>query len=118
MQLKGAGTTPFCRGADGRAVLRSSIREFLASEAMDALGVSTTRALCLTLSGNETVKRPWYSDKGVIVTEKVAITTRVAPSFLRVGHVDLFARRASQVGATELAKQQHKAIIEHLLFRE
>merc|ERR1719507_1660219 len=61
MQLKGAGPTPFCRGADGRAVLRSSIREFLASEAMHNLGVSTTRALSLVLSGEETTQRPWYS---------------------------------------------------------
>jgi uncharacterized protein YdiU (UPF0061 family) len=51
MQIKGAGTTPFCRGADGRAVLRSSVREFLASEAMHQLGVSTTRALSLVVSG-------------------------------------------------------------------
>jgi uncharacterized protein YdiU (UPF0061 family) len=51
MQLKGAGSTPFCRGADGRAVLRSSIREFLASEAMHHLGVSTTRAISLVASG-------------------------------------------------------------------
>lgn len=60
-QLKGAGTTPFCRGGDGRAVLRSSVREFLASEAMFHLGVSTTRALSLVVSQSETVKRAWYS---------------------------------------------------------
>ena len=53
------GTTPFCRGADGRAVLRSSLREFLASEAMHFLGVSTTRALSLVVSGRETTRRPW-----------------------------------------------------------
>ena len=63
LQLKGGGTTPFCRGADGRAVLRSSIREFLASEAMHHLGVSTTRALSLIQSGSEVVMRPWYSNK-------------------------------------------------------
>merc|ERR1719454_529419 len=62
MQLKGAGTTPFCRGADGRAVLRSSVREFLASEAMHAMGVSTTRALSLVASREETVDRPWYAN--------------------------------------------------------
>ena len=61
MQLKGGGTTPFCRGADGRAVLRSSIREFLASEAMYAMGVPTTRALSLVVSESETVRRQWYS---------------------------------------------------------
>eukprot|EP00164_Ancoracysta_twista_P005124 GFYU01006986.1.p1 GENE.GFYU01006986.1~~GFYU01006986.1.p1 ORF type:complete len:667 (-),score=146.77 GFYU01006986.1:111-2111(-) len=63
LQLKGGGTTPFCRGADGRAVLRSSIREFLVSEAMHNLGVSTTRALSLVVSHGETAKRAWYSDK-------------------------------------------------------
>jgi hypothetical protein len=62
MQLKGGGTTPFCRGGDGRAVLRSSVREFLASEAMWALGIDTTRALSLVVSGRETSNRPWYSE--------------------------------------------------------
>eukprot|EP00913_Durusdinium_trenchii_P033730 g31576.t1 len=62
MQLKGGGQTPFCRGADGRAVLRSSVREFLASEAMFNLGVDTTRALSLIVSdGGEMAERPWYS---------------------------------------------------------
>ena len=60
MQLKGGGTTPFSRGADGRAVLRSSVREFLASEAMHGLGVPTTRALSLIVSESETVQRPWF----------------------------------------------------------
>lgn len=60
LQLKGAGKTPYSRRADGRAVLRSSVREFLASEAMFHLGVSTTRALSLVASGSETVDRPWY----------------------------------------------------------
>ena len=59
LQLKGAGTTPWCRGGDGRAVLRSSIREFLVSEAMHAMGVPTTRALSLVVSKTETVDRPW-----------------------------------------------------------
>ncbi len=64
-QLKGSGTTPFSRNADGRAVLRSSVREFLAEEAMHALGISTTRALCLIVSaiGAETVERPWYDGR-------------------------------------------------------
>eukprot|EP01050_Picozoa_sp_SAG11_P013216 SAG11_NODE_1530_length_4737_cov_3.232643_5_plen_128_part_00 len=59
LQLKGAGRTPFCRNADGRAVLRSSLREFVASEAMHALGVPTTRALCLYASATDRVRRPW-----------------------------------------------------------
>lgn len=65
LQLKGAGKTPFHRGADGRAVLRSSIREFLASEAMHYLGVETTRALSL-IRGSNRVQRPWYSDDAVL----------------------------------------------------
>ncbi|CAE7217529.1 selO [Symbiodinium natans] len=60
MPPQGGGQTPFCRGADGRAVLRSSIREFLASEAMYNLGVDTTRALSLVVSdGGEMAERPW-----------------------------------------------------------
>jgi len=135
LQLKGAGKTPFHRGADGRAVLRSSIREFLASEAMHHLGIATTRALSLIESNTDTVHRSWYSDDAVLkipdiddfrlaqysevkrreiiqqlrttqkvdpnimITENCAITCRVASSFVRIGHIDLFARRV-------IAKQQ------------
>lgn len=100
MQLKGGGRTPYCRGADGRAVLRSSVREFLAQEHMYALGVPTSRSLTLYTSKSETVKRPWFNqdsysrDPEVTIEEDVAITTRVAPSFLRVGQIELFGRRA------------------------
>ena len=83
MQLKGGGTTPFCRGADGRAVLRSSIREFLASEAMHALGVPTTRALSLIVSEEEMSQRRWFRTNRSVpvpVQEKTAITTRVSLS--------------------------------------
>lgn len=99
MQLKGGGPTPYCRGADGRAVLRSSVREFLAQEFMHALGVPTTRSLSLYMSRDEGVRRPWYSPQSrsfepdVMVDNPAAITTRVAPSFLRVGQLELFARR-------------------------
>ncbi|MGA0162211.1 MAG: protein adenylyltransferase SelO family protein, partial [Vulcanococcus sp.] len=99
MQLKGGGPTPYCRGADGRAVLRSSVREFLAQEFMHALGVPTTRSLSLYMSRAEGVRRPWYSPQSrsfepdVMVDNPAAITTRVAPSFLRVGQLELFARR-------------------------
>lgn len=132
LQLKGGGKTPFHRGADGRAVLRSSIREFLASEAMHYLGVKTTRALSLIRSKSDRVNRPWYSgdstvsvpsmddvrlarytpeqrkqiiqqlrtqakaDPDVMITEPCAITCRVAPSFTRIGHLDLFSRRAEK----------------------
>ncbi|MDB5799828.1 MAG: hypothetical protein JWL63_767 [Rhodocyclales bacterium] len=76
MQLKGAGQTPYSRFADGRAVLRSSIREFLCSEAMDALGVPTTRALCV-IGSNAPVRRE--------TIETSAVVTRLAPSFVRFG---------------------------------
>lgn len=122
-QLKGGGTTPYCRGGDGRAVLRSSIREFLASEAMAALGVPSTRALCLFVSRSETISRPWYSpdaktqDPDRMVKEPSAITTRVAPSFLRVGQLELFGRRARK---NEHANSMYEleAIFLHTFARE
>lgn len=157
MQLKGGGKTPFCRGADGRAVLRSSVREFLVSEAMHALGVSTTRALSLIVSEEETVDRPWYDqskkrpevNEAFLVevapqladappelkemaiaqlrsqlrnpdrlqTEKCAICCRVAPSFLRVGHLELHGRRARRSGESE-SLQQLELIVKHALKRE
>jgi uncharacterized protein YdiU (UPF0061 family) len=168
LQLKGAGPTPFCRGADGRAVLRSSIREFLASEAMHNLGIETTRALSLIVSedkgpknGNKS-QRPWYSDNNkksiptiddprlskysldqrkqivaqlnaqskndpdIMIEEPNAITCRVAPSFVRVGHLDLFARRATKdlrgddekpnVNKNEF--KELEALVWHACFRE
>ncbi|HEV2538746.1 MAG TPA: YdiU family protein [Frateuria sp.] len=87
LQLKGAGPTPYSRGADGRAVLRSSIREFLCSEAMHHLGIPTTRALCLLETG-ETVVRDMFYD-GHPRAEAGAIVCRVAPSFIRFGNFEL-----------------------------
>ena len=81
IQLKGAGRTPYSRGGDGRAVLRSSIREYLCSEAMHGLGIPTTRALGLVASP-EPVRRE--------TLESAAVVTRVAPSFLRFGHFEHF----------------------------
>ncbi|EKU97740.1 hypothetical protein Lepto7375DRAFT_6976 [Leptolyngbya sp. PCC 7375] len=109
MQLKGGGPTPYCRGAEGRAVLRSSVREFLAQDYMHALGVPTSRSLTLYVSKSETVTRPWYSqdscslEPDILVDNPVAISTRVAPSFLRVGQLELFARRVG-VGEASLAE--------------
>jgi uncharacterized protein YdiU (UPF0061 family) len=91
LQLKGAGPTPYSRRADGRAVLRSSIREFLCSEAMHYLGVPTTRALSLVGTG-ESVLRDMFYD-GNPRSEPGAIVCRVAPSFIRFGHFELPARR-------------------------
>ena len=123
MQLKGGGPTPYCRGADGRAVLRSSVREFLAQEYMQALGVPTSRSLTLYVSKSETVKRPWYSqdshsiDPDTLVDNLVAISTRVAPSFLRVGQLELFARRARS-NAHPRALEELSMIVSHLIERE
>jgi len=123
MQLKGGGRTPYSRGADGRAVLRSSVREFLAQEHMHSLGVPTSRSLCLYVSKTEQVKRPWYSegsrmkDPDRMISEPAAISTRVAPSFIRVGQLELFGRRARK-------KEHPKAMAElemmvlHLIDRE
>jgi len=122
MQLKGGGPTPYCRGADGRAVLRSSVREFLAQEYMHALGVPTSRSLALYVSKSEKVRRPWYSDQSfsfnpdIMVDNSAAITTRVAPSFLRVGQIELFARRARSNAHPE-AQHELKMIVEHLIER-
>jgi uncharacterized protein YdiU (UPF0061 family) len=151
LQLKGGGQTPFCRGADGRAVLRSSIREFLASEAMYHLGIDTTRALSLIVSGSETSRRNWYSggsaggnmedprianappelrqmlrsmmnqqsgEPDMVVNEACAITCRVAPSFTRIGHLDLFARRASKRGCSDAQREEHRMMLQHAFNRE
>jgi uncharacterized protein YdiU (UPF0061 family) len=123
MQLKGGGPTPYCRGGDGRAVLRSSVREFLAQEYMQALGVPTARSLTLYVSKSETVTRPWYSqdshsiDPDTLVDNPVAISTRVAPSFLRVGQLELFARRARS-NAHPKALEELNMIVSHLIERE
>ena len=98
MQLKGAGPTPYSRTADGLAVLRSSLREFLCSEAMHHLGVPTTRALSLTLTGEEVVRDILYD--GHPQAEPGAIVCRVAPTFLRFGNFELLASR----GDAELLK--------------
>jgi len=122
MQLKGGGPTPYCRGADGRAVLRSSVREFLAQEFMQALGVPTSRSLTLVVSRSETVRRPWYApnsqsfDPDVLVDNPAAITTRVAPSFLRVGQLELFARRVRRQAHPE-ALNELRLIVAHLIER-
>jgi len=89
LQLKGAGRTPYSRHADGRAVLRSSLREFVCSEAMHALGVPTTRALSLVATGDAVVRDMFYD--GHPTPEPGAVVCRVAPSFLRFGHYEILA---------------------------
>ena len=94
IQLKGAGKTPYSRMGDGRAVLRSSTREFLCSEAMHGLGIPTTRALCVTGS-DAPVRREEI--------ETAAVVTRTAPSFIRFGHFEHFSHRNQHVELKSLA---------------
>jgi len=100
LQLKGAGSTPYSRMGDGRAVLRSSIREFLCSEAMHHLGIPTTRALCVTGSALP-VRRE--------TVETAAVLTRVAPSFIRFGHFEHFSHHDLHTRLRQLAD----FVIEH-----
>jgi uncharacterized protein YdiU (UPF0061 family) len=99
VQLKGAGRTPYSRAGDGRAVLRSSLREFVASEAMHHLGIPTTRALGLVTTGERVVRDMLYD--GHPKEEAGAIVCRVAPSFLRFGSFELLTSR----GDTELLRR-------------
>lgn len=91
LQLKGAGATPYSRTADGRAVLRSSIREFLCSEAMHHLGVPTTRALSLVTTGEAVIRDMFYD--GNARPEPGAVVCRVAPSFIRFGNFEILTAR-------------------------
>ena len=107
LQLKGAGPTPYSRTADGLAVLRSSVREFLCSEAMYHLGVPTTRALSLTLTGDEVMRDMLYD--GHPAPEPGAVVCRVAPTFTRFGNFELLASR----GEIELLRQLADFTIAH-----
>lgn len=100
LQLKGAGPTPYSRSADGLAVLRSSIREFLCSEAMHHLGVPTTRALSLVLTGERVLRDMFYD--GHPQREPGAVVCRVAPSFTRFGNFQIFASRGDIENLTRL----------------
>jgi serine/tyrosine/threonine adenylyltransferase len=103
LQLKGSGMTPYSRRADGRAVLRSSIREFLCSEAMHALGIPTTRALALVAS-NLPVRRE--------TVETASVVTRTAPSFLRFGHFEHFCHHVRD-GDFSALRQLADFVIDH-----
>jgi uncharacterized protein YdiU (UPF0061 family) len=107
LQLKGAGPTPYSRSADGRAVMRSSVREFLCSEAMAHLGVPTTRALSLVATGEAVVRDVMYS--GDPRPEPGAIVCRVAPTFLRFGHFELPSSRKDHALL--------RALVEHTIAR-
>ena len=112
IQLKGAGETPYSRTADGLAVLRSSIREYLCSEAMYHLGVPTTRALSLALSGDNVLRDILYN--GNAAYEKGAIVCRVAPSFLRFGSYEIFAAREDKKTLQSLVDYTLKYFYSHL----
>lgn len=112
LQLKGAGSTPYSRTADGRAVLRSSVREFIASEAMAALGVPTTRALSLTVTGGLVTRDMFYN--GNIRDEPGAVVCRVAPCLIRFGTFQLPASRGENHLVTKIADYLIKHHYPHL----
>jgi len=101
LQLKGAGRTPYSRTADGRAVLRSSLREFMCSEAMFHLGVPTTRALSLVATGESVVRDMFYN--GNARPEQGAVVCRVAPSFVRFGNFQIHAALGEHESLRRLA---------------
>lgn len=117
LQLKGSGKTPYSRFADGRAVLRSSIREFLCSEAMWALGIPTTRACSLVGSDDKVSRDPLYT--GDVIMEQCAVVCRMAPSFFRFGSFEIFLPKWYEGGgpsankATELCPKMADFIIEN-----
>jgi serine/tyrosine/threonine adenylyltransferase len=94
VQLKGAGQTPYSRSSDGRKVLRSSIREFLASEAMHALSIPTTRAAACVTSDSRVERDPLYD--GNVIAEQCTVVTRVASNFFRFGSFEIFKEAKSQ----------------------
>jgi uncharacterized protein YdiU (UPF0061 family) len=112
LQLKGAGQTPYSRGADGLAVLRSSIREYLCSEAMYHLGVPTTRALSISLSGEEVMRDMLYDGNPAL--EKSAIVCRTAESFVRFGNFEIFASRQDKETLTKLVDYTITQFFPHL----
>lgn len=112
LQLKGAGLTPYSRTADGLAVLRSSVREFLCSEAMHHLSVPTTRALSLVLTGEQVVRDMFYD--GHPKSEPGAIVCRVAPSFTRFGSFQIFTARGEIDVLRQLADYTIRTDFPHL----
>lgn len=112
LQLKGAGETPYSRQGDGLAVLRSSIREYLCSEAMHHLGVPTTRALALLSTGEKVLRDVMYD--GNSAYEKGAIVCRVSPTFIRFGNFEIFAARQDLKTLTQLTDYTINQFFPHL----
>jgi uncharacterized protein YdiU (UPF0061 family) len=113
MQLKGAGITPYSRGADGLAVLRSSIREFLCSQAMEHLGIATTKALSLSLTGEQVMRDVMYNGNQAL--EQGAVVCRVSSSFTRFGSFQLPAFRQDIELLRALANHTINADFSHLV---
>ncbi len=116
LQLKGAGETPYSRTADGFAVLRSSVREHLCSEAMYHLGIPTTRSLSLSLTGDQVLRDMMYD--GNAAYEKGAVVCRVAPSFLRFGSYQIFMARKDKDTLRTLVDYTMKHFYPHIVGRE
>ena len=116
LQLKGAGPTPYSRSGDGFAVLRSSIREFLCSEAMHHLGVPTTRALSLALTGNRVMRDMFYN--GNAQYERGAVVCRVAQSFTRFGNFEIFASRKELDVLEQLVDYTIRSDFPHLIAQD
>jgi uncharacterized protein YdiU (UPF0061 family) len=112
-QLKGAGVTPYSRSGDGLAVLRSSIREFLCSEAMYHLGVPTTRALTISTTGDSVMRDILYNGNAAL--EQGAVVCRVAPSFIRFGHFELLSARKDKINLQRLVNYTIKHFYTHLI---
>src|SRR5690606_7039952 len=112
LQLKGAGPTPYSRMADGRAVLRSSVREYLMSEAIHHLGIPTTRALSLVTTGDQVMRDMFYD--GNPEYEPGAIILRAAPSFLRFGSFEMPAARRETENLQQLVNWTISRFYSHL----
>lgn len=112
LQLKGAGKTPFSRTADGRKVLRSSVREFLCSEAMHFLGIPTTRAATCVTSDSYVERDPMYD--GGVIRERCTIISRIAPNFFRFGSFEIF-KEAIQTGERSGPSAGNEELKEKLL---
>lgn len=113
LQLKGAGLTPFSRTADGRKVLRSSVREFLCSEAMHFLRIPTTRAATLVTSESTVQRDPFYD--GGVLDEKCTIVSRIAPNFFRFGSFEIFKKDGSRKGPSAGNEGLKKQLLDHVL---
>ncbi|MEL6672383.1 MAG: YdiU family protein [Bacteroidota bacterium] len=112
LQLKGSGETPYSRTADGLAVLRSSVREHLCSEAMHHLGVPTTRSLSLITTGDQVMRDMLYDGNAAL--EKGAVVCRVAPSFIRIGNFQIFASRSDVESLQQLADYTIRHFFPHI----